>query len=282
MVRNAAHDSICACSVDEVVDAVLRALRRGPAHRRRAGRPGARARWPDRWPSPGPTVVNAVRAAPAGHGRGRGRGREVPGAARRCPSEPGAFGIPRGMGPLTLDAATVRTILGMLPNGQPDRHHDAWIQGVTSKRTRPGSTSPSPSGAEERLGVPIASMKQDLYTRLGARPDSVVRIKTRPAADPSGAGPGATRSRASAGKLLAGRRAHPVPSRGGRRRARGVRGHRQRTGDRGRRPHATARSRSTAHAGFGRLVDGGRPRRLLQLLPARRRHASSTRPSRCR
>ena len=40
MVRNAAHDSICACSVDEVVDAVLDPLRRGPPDRRRPGRPG--------------------------------------------------------------------------------------------------------------------------------------------------------------------------------------------------------------------------------------------------
>ena len=32
-------------------------------------------------------------------------------------------------------------------------------------------------GSEERFDVPIASIKQDLYTRLGARPDAVVRIR---------------------------------------------------------------------------------------------------------
>ena len=32
-------------------------------------------------------------------------------------------------------------------------------------------------GSEERFDVPIASIKQDLYTRLGARPESVVRIR---------------------------------------------------------------------------------------------------------
>ncbi len=32
-------------------------------------------------------------------------------------------------------------------------------------------------GNEERFDVPIASIKQDLYTRLGARPDAIVRIR---------------------------------------------------------------------------------------------------------
>ena len=39
VIRNAAHDSICACSVDEVCEAVAAPLRRGPPDRRRTHRP---------------------------------------------------------------------------------------------------------------------------------------------------------------------------------------------------------------------------------------------------
>ena len=41
VIRNSAHDSICACSVDEVCDAVLHRFARGDGDRRRPHRPGA-------------------------------------------------------------------------------------------------------------------------------------------------------------------------------------------------------------------------------------------------
>ena len=52
VVRNAAHDSVCACSVDDVVDAVLdryaEARQIGEGLADQALRP-----WPGRWPNPG-------------------------------------------------------------------------------------------------------------------------------------------------------------------------------------------------------------------------------------
>ncbi len=103
-------------------------------------------------------------------------GEDVPAGAQALPEEAGAFGIPRGLGPLTLDAATVRTILGMLPNGsQVDAH--TWIQGVHVDEDESAIDITIAFGNEERFDVPIPSIKQDLYTRLGARPDAIVRIR---------------------------------------------------------------------------------------------------------
>ena len=173
-VRNAAHDSICACSVDEVVDAVLhryheaRRIADGIADEvlTEFGRSLADA---------GPVALNPSARRRSGVVELVVLGEEVPPGSQTLPEEPGAFGIPRGLGPLTLDAATVRTILGMLPSGsQIDTH--TWIQDVRVAEDDTGIDITIAFGTEERFDVPIASIKQDLYTRLGARPDSLVRI----------------------------------------------------------------------------------------------------------
>jgi mannosylglycerate hydrolase len=175
MVRNAAHDSSCACSVDEVVDAVL--VRYAEAYRIGDGLADEALRALTRsLAEPGPTVVNVSARPRSGVVEVVLAGEEVPAGGQSLPDEPGAFGIPRGMGPLTLDANTVRTILGMLPNGsQIDTH--TWIQGVHVEEDASGIDITIAFGSEERFDVPIASIKQDLYTRLGARPDSMVRIR---------------------------------------------------------------------------------------------------------
>jgi hypothetical protein len=175
VIRNAAHDSICACSVDEVTDAVL-------ARYAEAGRIGegiveeALAEFTRSLDTAGPVALNAAPRARSGVVEIVVAGDDVPEGAQPLPEEPGAFGIPRGLGPLTLDAATVRTILGMLPGGaQIDTH--TWIQDVRVDEDDTGIDITIAFGSEERFDVPIASIKQDLYTRLGARPDSIVRIR---------------------------------------------------------------------------------------------------------
>jgi mannosylglycerate hydrolase len=175
MVRNAAHDSVCACSVDEVVDAVL--VRYAEAYRIADGLANqALVALTRSLSESGPTVANVSARARSGTVEWVVQGEDIPEGTQALPEEPGAFGIPRGLGPLTLDAATVRTILGMLPNGsQIDTH--TWIQDVHVEEDESGIDITIAFGSEERFDVPLASIKQDLYTRLGARPESVVRIR---------------------------------------------------------------------------------------------------------
>jgi len=175
MVRNAAHDSSCACSVDEVIDAVL--VRYAEARRIGDGlAEQALTALQRSLAQPGPTVVNVTARARGGMVEVVVPGEDVPPGTQALPDEPGAFGIPRGMGPLTLDATTVKTILGMLPSGsQIDTH--TWIQDVRVEEDESGIDIAIVFGPEERFDVPLASIKQDLYTRLGARPDSIVRIR---------------------------------------------------------------------------------------------------------
>jgi len=175
MVRNAAHDSSCACSVDEVVDAVL--VRYAEAYRIADGLAGQALGVLTRsLAEPGATVVNTTARARGGAVEFVVAGDDIPDGSQPLPETPGAFGIPRGLGPLTLDANTVRTILGMLPNGsQIDTH--TWIQDVRVEEDASGIDITIAFGSEERFDVPLASIKQDLYTRLGARPDAIVRIK---------------------------------------------------------------------------------------------------------
>ncbi|HMK63317.1 MAG TPA: hypothetical protein VK386_06840, partial [Acidimicrobiales bacterium] len=175
VIRNAAHDSICACSVDEVTDAVL--VRFSEAQRIAEGvAQDALDSFARSLAAAGPAVVN-----PAGRSRSTVvemvvPGEEVPEGAQPLPDVPGAFGIPRGLGAMTLDAAAVRTLLGMLPSGsQVDTH--TWIQDVVVDEDDSGIDITVSFGGEERFDVPISSIKQDLYTRLGARPDSPVRIR---------------------------------------------------------------------------------------------------------
>ncbi len=175
MVRDAAHDSSCACSVDDVVDAVL--VRYAEARHIGEGLAGQALKVLSRSLShAGPTAVNVTNRPRGGMVDILVPGTDVPPGAQAMADEPGAFGMPRGMGALTLDAATVKTILGMLPNGnQIDTH--TWIQDVGVEEDDSGIDITIVFGSEERFDVPVASIKQDLYTRLGARPDAAVRIR---------------------------------------------------------------------------------------------------------
>ena len=58
----------------------------------------------------------------------------------------------------------------------PKISDDAWIHDVRIEDTDEGIDITIAVGTEEKTDVPIAEAKQDVYTRLGARPDSVVRV----------------------------------------------------------------------------------------------------------
>jgi hypothetical protein len=169
VVRNAAHDSVCACSVDEVVDAVVhryaeaRQIGDGVAERGLRALGGSMA-------GPGPVVVNLA-------GRSRGGLVELvvaadgpPGPDLQVISE--RTGLP---GTLTIDANTARTVLAMLQGSRID--DDAWVHDVAVDEDETGIDVTVTIGPDERPGVPIARAKQDLYVRLGARPDAMVRVR---------------------------------------------------------------------------------------------------------
>ncbi|MGP0032239.1 MAG: alpha-mannosidase [Acidimicrobiales bacterium] len=168
VVRNSAHDSICACSVDDVVDAVLhryaeaRTIATGLAAR--AVTSLARS-----LPDPGSYVLNPSRRERSGLVELVVDAAEPPGLDVQVLSE--RTGLP---GSMVLDAETVRTVMGMLQGPRID--DDAWIHEVNVEEDEDGIDITIAVGPEERPDVPIAQAKQDVYTRLGARPDAVVRI----------------------------------------------------------------------------------------------------------
>jgi mannosylglycerate hydrolase len=168
MVRNSAHDSICACSVDDVVDAVLhryaeaRAIASGLADR--AVKDFARS-----LADPGHVVLNPQRR------RRSGVVELVVPADGPAPADVQVLSERLGLpGSMVLDANTVRTVLGMLQG--PKISDDAWVHDITIEEDDEGIEITLSVGTEERLNVPIAEAKQDIYTRLGARPDAVIRV----------------------------------------------------------------------------------------------------------
>ncbi len=168
MVRNSAHDSICACSVDDVVDAVLhryaeaRTIAAGLADR--AVKAFARS-----LSQPGPSVLNPSSRARSGVVELVVPADGPPPANVQVLSE--RTGLP---GSMILDADTVRTVLGMLQG--PRISDDAWVHDIKIEETEEGIDVTVSVGTEEKPNVPIAEAKQDVFTRLGARPDAVVRV----------------------------------------------------------------------------------------------------------
>jgi mannosylglycerate hydrolase len=168
MVRNSAHDSICACSVEDVVDAVLhryaeaRTIAAGLADR-------AVKAFTRSLAQPGSYVLNPSARARAGVVE-----LVVP-ADGPAPDSVQVLSERTGLpGTMVLDADTVRTVLGMLQG--PRISDDAWVHDIKIEDTEEGIDVTVSVGTEEKANVPIAEAKQDVFTRLGARPDAVVRV----------------------------------------------------------------------------------------------------------
>jgi hypothetical protein len=168
VVRNSAHDSICACSVDDVVDAVLhryaevRTIASGLADRAIESLAGS-------LPDPGAFVLN-----PSPRPRS-GVVELVVGAAD--PPDCHAQVLWERTGPpgsRALDADTVRSILGMLQG--PQIEHDTWLQDITVEEDEEGIDITFSIGPEQRHNVPIAQAKHDIYARMEARPSAAVRL----------------------------------------------------------------------------------------------------------
>ncbi len=168
IVRNSAHDSICACSVDDVVDAVVhryaeaRTIASGLAERATAALAGSLA-------EPGWYVLNA-----AHHPRSGIVEMDVGG---HQPQE-GHFQVLEEssghMGSMELDADTVRTLLGMLQS--PQLEHDMWLHDIVVEEDEAAIVISLVTGHEQRHDVPIVEAKRDIYARLEARPEAMIRL----------------------------------------------------------------------------------------------------------
>lgn len=171
MIRNAAHDSVCACSADEVVDAVLnryaeaRQIGDGLAAAALEALGGSMA-------TPGTVVVN-----PSARDRGGMVEVVIPATA-----EPRAdvqviserAGLP---GTITLDGTTVKNMLGMITGSRID--DDTYVTDVAmtgGDEDSAGIDIAIVVGTTPRDGVPIEEIKRELFTRLTARPDTEVRV----------------------------------------------------------------------------------------------------------
>jgi hypothetical protein len=77
-------------------------------------------------------------------------------------------------GTLTLDGPTVKSMLGLINGGRID--DDAYVVDVTLEEDDTGLDLAITVGPEPADEVPIEEVRRELYTRLTARPDTVVRI----------------------------------------------------------------------------------------------------------
>ena len=168
VVRNSAHDSICACSADDVVDAVLHryaeARQLGDGLTEQAMQAIGRS-----MASAGPVIVN-----PTARDRSGLVDVVVPAVGETGPhvqvlSE--RSGLP---GSITLDGETVRNMLGLLQGARID--DEAYVTDVSLAEDETGLDVTLVIGPEPREGVPVEEIKRELYSRLSARPDLEVRL----------------------------------------------------------------------------------------------------------
>ena len=154
IVRNSAHDSICACSIDDVVDAVMhryaeaRTIASGLAERATESLARSLA-------EPGSYVLNPAPRARSGVVELEVGAVEPPTGDVQVLSE--RTGRPHGM---VLDADTVRAILGMLQSPQID--HDSWLQDIVIEEDDTSIDITFTVGPEERHDAPIAQAKRDI------------------------------------------------------------------------------------------------------------------------
>jgi hypothetical protein len=168
IVRNSAHDSICACSVDDVVDAVLhryaeaRTIATGLAGRARGSLARSLA-------EPGTYIVNLACRSRAGVV-------ELVVEAVEPPHDDVQVVLERTghPGAMELDVDTARNILGMLQS--PQIEHDSWLHAIMVEEDERGMAITLSVGPEERHDVGLAQAKRDIYARLDARPDAVIRF----------------------------------------------------------------------------------------------------------
>lgn len=168
VIRNSAHDSICACSADEVVVAVLH--RYAEARQIAEGLTAqALAHFATSLTEAGHYIIN-----PTAHPRS-GMVELVlpldgpPGPDIQVLSE--QFGLP---GTMTLDGVTVKNMLGLIQGTRIGA--DAFVTEVQLRDASDGIDVLLTIGTEEAQGVPVEEVKRELYTRLTSHPEYAVHL----------------------------------------------------------------------------------------------------------
>jgi hypothetical protein len=169
VIRNAAHDSICACSVDDVVDAVL--VRFAEARAIASGLADAALKALGSSMHAGGYVVANARA------RTRGGivelvllGDDLDASRIQVVSE--RTTLP---GELVLDTKTARTLLGMFEGPRLD--DDAWIESVEVTEANGEIVLTATIGPHERPGVRLDEARETLESLLTASPEATVRVR---------------------------------------------------------------------------------------------------------
>jgi mannosylglycerate hydrolase len=172
VIHNAAHDSVCACSADEVVDVVL--SRYDEAREIGEGLVGeALGALSRSMADPGPVAVNPVArtrsglvevVVPATDDLG-------PDVQLLGPTSGDRAGLAASM---TLDPEAVRVMVEGLESARVGDH--AYLSDVTVTEDGAAMAIHIALAAEERPELPVEAIRRDLLARLAARPRDQVTI----------------------------------------------------------------------------------------------------------
>lgn len=169
VIRNSAHDSICACSVDEVVNAVL--------HRFSEASSIAKSisdqtiyNFTASLSEPGDYVINVSQFRRSGVAELLVTGEDLDERAMQVLSESTRY--PANM---EVDGETLRTIVGLL-NG-PRISDDVWIRSASAADIDENTIALEISiGPTQVVGVELEELRRDLASRIAANPNLRAQI----------------------------------------------------------------------------------------------------------
>jgi hypothetical protein len=168
VIRNSAHDSICACSIDEVCDAVI--------HRFAEARQIAEGLTTRALKALGRSMAEAATVILNPSARTRGGLVEIllPGTG---PADGAQVLIERAhsLGDMTMTGAELGGILGSIRSQQLD--DDTYVNAIDVDETDEGIDIVLHADSRLRGNLLVEEIKRDLYARAGARPDATVRIR---------------------------------------------------------------------------------------------------------
>ncbi len=168
VIRNSAHDSICACSIDQVGAAVLHRFAEADEIAVGLSRRAVEALGMS-MADGGPVVVNASARPRSGlvelrlPGEGDLAGTQL--LSMRAASQ----------GEVTISGGDLRAILGEIRSQQIG--DDTFVNAIDIEETDEGLNIVMRADARLRSELMIEEIKRDLYARVGARPEMTVRVR---------------------------------------------------------------------------------------------------------